>query len=122
MTLDEHIVYRPGEAIWERDPEYRARMEANPRKALAEQGMEFPESVEVRLVVNDADTLHFVFPPDPNEPLLDESLSTVSGGSGGVEASSAGSVSTVSSLGCIPSTASTGGSVSSFSSVLGPPS
>ena len=113
MTLDERIVYRPGEAIWERDPEYRARMEANPRKALAEQGMEFPESVEVRLVVNDADTLHFVFPPDPNEPLRDEALSTVSGG---VEASSTGTVSTVSSLGCLPSTASTGGSISSASS------
>lgn len=106
-------VYRVGEAIWRRDPEYRARMEADPRAALAERGVDVPESLDVRLVVEDADTMHIVFPPDPNEALLDEDLSSVSGG---VRASSAASVGCGSTLGCIPSSVSSAATASSASS------
>ena len=65
MIPEMEAVYRPGEAIWERDPEYRTRMEANPREALTEQGVEVPKSLDVRVVANDADTMHFVFSARP---------------------------------------------------------
>lgn len=113
MIPEMEAVYRPGEAIWERDPEYRTRMEANPREVLTEQGVEVPKSLDVRVVANDADTMHFVFPPDPNEALSDEELSSVSGG---VRASSAASVGCASTLACIPSCVSSGATASSASS------
>lgn len=113
MTPEMTPVYRMGEAIWERDPEYRTRMETDPRAALAEQGVEIPESLDVRVVVNDASTMHIVFPPDPNETLLDEALSSVNGG---IQASSAATVTSASTLGSIPSTVSSAATASTLSS------
>ena len=103
-------------AIWEaadRDPEFRARLVADPRAAMAEQGVEAPEALEFRVTVNDAETMHIVFPPDPNAALSDDTIQWVSGGTPASSASSVGSGSTV---GSVPSTASSAGTVSSLGS------
>ena len=104
-------------AIWEasdRDPEFRARLVADPRAAMAEQGMEAPEAVEFRVAENDAETMHIVFPPDPNAALSDDAIQWVSGGT--PPASSASTVGSGSTLGSVPSTASSAGTVSSLGS------
>ena len=103
-------------AIWEasdRDPEFRARLVADPRAAMAEQGVEAPEALELRVAVNDAETMHIVFPPDPNAALSDDTISSVSGG---VDASTASSVGCVGSVGSFLSTVSTAATVASLGS------
>lgn len=71
-------------ANWQGDPEFRSRMEEDPKAALAENGIELPGGVEdVRLAVNSEETVHMVFPPDPNSAMSDASLQDVVGGTGG---------------------------------------
>ena len=65
---------------WNDDPEFRARMERDPKGALESMGVALPFD-EVRLAVNTADVVHVVLPPDPNAKLRDEQLDAVSGGS-----------------------------------------
>lgn len=96
--------YRALYDAWDRDPEFRARLVADPRAAVVEQGLEAPEAMEVRVAVNDAETMHIVFPPDPNAALSDDTMSSVSGGT---PASSASSVGSAGSVGSVPSTVST---------------
>ena len=68
-------------ANWREDPEFRSRMEEDPKAALAENGIELPGGVEdVRLAVNGEGTVHMVFPPDPNDAISDASLQKVVGG------------------------------------------
>lgn len=94
--------YRTDEAL-------RARLASRAApEALAELGLDAPANVAVRVAENTGDVVHFVFPPDPNAALEDESLSAVSGGLPASTASSA------SSVGCLPSTVSTGGTASSI--------
>ena len=70
-------------ANWQGDPEFRSRMEEDPKAALAENGIELPGGVEdVRLAVNSEETVHMVFPPDPNSAMSDASLQDVVGGTG----------------------------------------
>ena len=47
---------------------------------MAERGIALPEGVDVRVVANGGDTVHFVLPPDPNALLEDEALNSVAGG------------------------------------------
>lgn len=65
---------------WSGDPEFRARMERDPKGALESMGVALPFD-EVRLAVDTADVAHVVFPPDPNAKLRDEQIDAVSGGS-----------------------------------------
>ena len=68
-------------ANWREDPEFRSRIEEDPKAALAENGIELPGGVEdVRLAVNSEETVHMVFPPDPNGAMSDASLQGVVGG------------------------------------------
>ena len=68
-------------ANWREDPEFRSQMEEDPRAALAENGIKLPGVVEdVRLAVDSEETVHMVFPPDPNGAMSDASLQGVVGG------------------------------------------
>ena len=68
-------------ANWRGDPEFRSQMEEDPKAALAENGIELPGVVEdVRLAVDSEETVHMVFPPDPNGAVSDASLQDVVGG------------------------------------------
>ena len=66
---------------WREDPDFRARLEADPAAAAAEQGLELPAGIrEVRVAENTPETFHVIFPPSPNRNLSDEALGQVSGG------------------------------------------
>ena len=68
-------------ANWREDPEFRSQMEEDPKAVLVENGIELPGVVEdVRLAVDSEETVHMVFPPDPNSALSDASLQDVVGG------------------------------------------
>lgn len=74
---------KPFDAVvkaYREDKDFRAEVEADAKAALAARGLEFgPE--EVRVAVDTEDTVHFVFPPNPNDTLSDEALETAVGGS-----------------------------------------
>ena len=67
------------------DADLRARAEADPRAVLAENGLDAlaPPSADVRIVANTADTIHILFPADPNAEVADEEFGNISGGWGG---------------------------------------
>ena len=97
------------------DPDFRARLEADPRAELEARGVPLraEEGVEVALHVNTPDVFHLVMVADPNTAVSDQYLSAIAGGS---TASSAGSVGTVSTVGSFLSTVGSGASVSSVGS------
>ena len=66
-------------SAWRKDKEFRARVEADPKAALAEKGVDVPAE-DVRVAVDKEDNLHVVVPTDPNGEMSDEELKMVSGG------------------------------------------
>ena len=62
------------------DPEFRARLRAEPAATLAERGMPAAPGTELRVVEDRADVYHFVLPPNPNAVLADRRLRAVAGG------------------------------------------
>ena len=50
------------------DPEFRARMEADPAGALRAEGFEIPEGAEVRIVTDSTHVLNLVLPPAGETP------------------------------------------------------
>lgn len=108
---DAESIYRAIGEAWENDPEYRALCETDPRRALASKGVDLPGNLDVRVCANGGDKVHFVFPPDPNALLGDETLAAVHGG---VRLSTGGSGGSVGSLGSAPSCISSASSVSSL--------
>ena len=71
--------------IWREDAGFRARIQADPQTALNEWGLPIPAGIDrVRVVENTAETVHLVFPPDPDDGALSDSeLDGVAGGVGG---------------------------------------
>ena len=67
---------------WCEDPAYRARVEEDPKAALAEKGVDMSGVDEVRIAVDTAETVHVVFPA-PEAPLSDGALKRVVGGVNG---------------------------------------
>ena len=65
---------------WRGDPGFRSRMEADPKAALSEHGIEVPPGVDVRLAVDGEDVIHVIAPPDPNRAMSDDDLGGVAGG------------------------------------------
>ena len=63
------------------DPEFRARLRADPAAALAERGVSLAVGVDLRLAEDTPEVRHFVLPPNPNVQLADSGLDAVSGGS-----------------------------------------
>lgn len=95
------------------DPDFRARLEADPRGELAARNLRIePEDAEVQLHVNTPDVFHMVLAADPNAAMSDQSLSAVAGGSSASSAGSVGSAGTVSTtpscFGCVSSVLSAG--------------
>jgi hypothetical protein len=93
------------------DEAFKARLLAEPKAALAEEGVAVPPDVEVRVHENTAALLHLTLPPPPSDELSDEQLDAVAGGD---STSTAGTVGTVSSFSLTVGTASslgTGGTV-----------
>ena len=62
------------------DPEFRARLRAEPGAVLAECGLPVEPGVELKLVEDTGDVFHFVLPPELNTQLSDSSMAAVSGG------------------------------------------
>ena len=75
------------------DPDFRARIEADPRAVLEARGVGLgPDGgAEIRLAVNTPEVFHLGLPENPNAVVSDNVLSGVSGGS---------SVSTAGTVGC----------------------
>lgn len=44
------------------DPDYKAKMDADPTEALRSEGFDFPEGVKVRLLFNTDKLMHVVLP------------------------------------------------------------
>jgi nitrile hydratase len=51
---------------WYKSPEYRARMVSEPRKALAEMGLEVAEDIRIRVWDSSAEARYLVLPQRPN--------------------------------------------------------
>lgn len=79
------------------DAAYKERLKADPAAVLAEQGLDVPDDVEVRVVENTDNVVYLTLPPPPSEELSDDALEAVAGGS---TAGSAGTVSTVGTISC----------------------
>ena len=66
---------------WREDPGFRTEVETDPKSAIAAKGGKLAHTIDDIRVVEDAeDTVHFVFPPDPNGDLSDEMLDGVFAG------------------------------------------
>jgi len=62
------------------DAEFKAKLLADPMKVFKENSMEVPAGIEVRIVENTADIMHFILPPEPSDELTDEQLTGAAGG------------------------------------------
>ena len=66
--------------LYHEDAGFRAAADRDARAALAERGVHFDGPGEVRLAADTGDTVHVVFPPDPNAAVPDGVLDGVAGG------------------------------------------
>jgi hypothetical protein len=69
------------------DDAFKKRFLTEPKKVLAEYGMDVPDALNVRVVENTDDTMHLTLPARPPKPtgageLSDNQLDAVSGGAG----------------------------------------
>ncbi len=62
------------------DDEFKVELLSDPMRVFKENSIEVPEGIEVRMVENTADTMHFILPPEPSDELSDDELCSVSGG------------------------------------------
>lgn len=63
------------------DMDFRAEFKADPKSAVVAVGNSVPpDFLDIRVVEDTEDVVHFVLPPNPNSQLSDEYLSAVSGG------------------------------------------
>lgn len=49
------------------DPDFKAKVDANPTEVLKAEGMEIPEGTQVKLLFNTGNLLHVVLPPPMKE-------------------------------------------------------
>jgi hypothetical protein len=68
------------------DPDFRAKLESDPKGTLAVAGLDVPDSLKVSVLCEPADVLQLVLPPRPKgtEELAESELSAVAGGSPGL--------------------------------------
>jgi hypothetical protein len=90
------------------DPAYKARLIADPKAVLAEQGIDVPDDIELRVVENTDDVVYLTLPPEPSEDLSDEMLEAAAGGS------CLGSSGTAMCVGSVCGTIGTMGSASTY--------
>ena len=72
--------FRKISELYHEDAGFRAAADRDARAALAEHGVHFDGPGEVRLAADTGDTVHIVFPPDPNASVPDDALDGVAGG------------------------------------------
>lgn len=84
------------------DEDYRGRLRSDPRGVLADEGVDVPPGVDLRVVQNTDETCYLALPPDPNAYLADENLASVSGGRPATDGRSS-TVSSAGSLATVPS-------------------
>ena len=84
------------------DAGFKRRLLADPAAALAEQGLQLPPGVAVRVHESTPTLIHLALPPRPTDELSDEQLDAVAGGD---TASTAGTFGSTSSFSCPGSTA-----------------
>lgn len=64
------------------DPDFKARLTADPKSVLAEHGVSVPEGVDVKVVENNEKVVHLTLPAKPSGDLSDEQLDQAAGGDG----------------------------------------
>ncbi len=62
------------------DDDLKAELLSDPLKIFKENGIEVPDGIEVRMVENTTDTIHFILPPEPSDELSDAQLEGAAGG------------------------------------------
>ena len=64
------------------DPDFKAKLEKDPKAALADVGVNVPDYMSVKLVKNTPDTMHVVLPVEPKtmDALDVDELENVAGG------------------------------------------
>ncbi len=62
------------------DDDFKTKLLSDPMKVFKENNMEVPEGIEVRMVENTQDTMHFILPPEPSDELIDIQLDGAAGG------------------------------------------
>ena len=72
--------FREISRLYHEDADFRAAADKDARAALAEQNVHFDGPGEVRLAADTEDTMHIVFPPNPNASIPDDALDGVAGG------------------------------------------
>lgn len=90
------------------DADFRRRLTDDPVAVLRARGVPIPPGVEIVLVADTVDTMHFPIPAEMSDTLSDENLDQVVGGA---TMSCAGSLATFSCPASSLSTASTAGSL-----------
>ena len=76
--LEEQIIAR----AWQ-DNSFKEELINNPEAALEHEGISLPESIEVKVFEENANTLYIILPSKPNEELSDAELESVAGGGWG---------------------------------------
>ncbi len=64
------------------DPDFKARLLSDPKVVLVGYGIDLPTGLNLKIVENTADTIHFVLPATPSQAgdLSDADLETLAGG------------------------------------------
>ena len=73
--LEDQIIVR----AWQ-DDSFKEELVNNPEAALNSEGISLPESIEVEVFEENANTLYIILPPKPSEDLSDAELELVAGG------------------------------------------
>ena len=68
------------------DEEFKKRLLVDPRAVLSENGIEVPEGVDVRVVENTPQTVHFILPRPIGDELSEEELEAAGGSQGSADA------------------------------------
>ena len=62
------------------DEDFKAKLLADPKTVLKENGLAIPDDVEFRIVENTDKVVHLILPPEPAGQLSEEELVNVAGG------------------------------------------
>jgi hypothetical protein len=69
--------------VW-KDEAFKQKLLSDPKKTLADEGIDFPADVRLKVHMDTADSVNIVIPRNPAESQLsDEALSNIAGGSSG---------------------------------------
>ncbi len=62
------------------DPDFKAKLLADPKTVLKENELEFPQDVEILVVENTEEIVHLILPPVPTGQLSKAELENLAGG------------------------------------------